>query len=1190
MAFTKYASLDAATVLDVKGTPTRQRTASLDKVADYHNYRTGDGYMYVRMRAISSRVNKNNDGWPTVELAGSPELFERHQSSDGGGFTIEASEGGEYGFATFMGKPHFVDHHNSDPKRARGVVVDAKFHMLGNSREAALDEYYSSDEVDAEHLPPCEVELLIEVDAKSFPKLAQAIQNGDIDGFSMGCDVEKSKCSHCGNEATSPDEYCSHIVMKGAQMKVESGKHKGKSRKSYENCYGIKFFEISAVFDPADETALTKEVRSSVTNEGMDKESEYQYVVKRGDKWVILQKGTGKVLSTHASQEEAEAAFRAMMANKHGNIHVAENPLPQSDHTTAPAEVDTLRQEQVCPVCFAPGTLVRTADGLVPIETVEIGDRVLTESGLFKPVKRLVETEFNGLLHAIDVKAASEPILATDNHPFKTLLATTHDRCMPARCSKAKSFTDTHRLGWAHAGHLTKDHYLVVNTPKEFHDLESIEIPAEFFGARRQGNGARRGPTAIPLTPEFLWAVGLYLAEGNSGSREITYSSHRNEVEYQQRIQDLFGSLGYGTRLDIRDSRPNSAWVHIHSSVLAEWFPRWLGEGCANKRIPAELINLPDDKVAHILRGILDGDGCEAFDTLHQTSSMLASQVVELSHRLMPAGNTATISRENTDGKKRAYNVQGASGSAIRLLEAPRRTLAYGKGKWEFEGYHLNRIRSVSQVPYWGSVYNLEIEDDPTYTVQNILVHNCGSDMDKETCDVCGFVEPPKHFDNPNLEKAKLRDEALEMGGGQTTVPEDADAENGAPAQGATQPGSFLQAEKAKKSGPPAGVMSSMRWEPKLNPKVAGKINQIERPVRPVSRPVTDEPNETVTSDPGHPVTSAFRTAQDMIQAAKRNQGEQMSTRVADAASGAPAVATPDKRVDVTGVGGVMEDSNDAASHADAQVNVMGTGGTGVEGVEADEHMTLPTASPDSNDSGFNHDKTTDDSGHTKTWGDGKGKFKQKSPVTTEHPYWVNENKWSSLSPEQRTAITLIAGDDKVWPPDEISGGSANQGVQPVDPVGKADKRVDVLEHVTSPANNSGPTKQWTGTGGNGVTRQQDPVTGDVIKSNGLPVGGQSMISAHMVTAMKLADTEIELGMLDKEYKYARIAELENWDTNVLRASLTAYTKVKTAGLNKTAAKSPMRLPSFKRATAAVDTQAPEPVDESDLDSALFSR
>jgi len=44
-----------------------------------------------------------------------------------------------------------------------------------------------------------------------------------------------------------------------------------------------------------------------------------KYIEKRGDSWVILQKGTGKVLSHHDSKEKAEASFRAMMQSKHGS-------------------------------------------------------------------------------------------------------------------------------------------------------------------------------------------------------------------------------------------------------------------------------------------------------------------------------------------------------------------------------------------------------------------------------------------------------------------------------------------------------------------------------------------------------------------------------------------------------------------------------------------------------------------------------------------------------------------------------------------------------------------------------------------------------------------------------------------------------------------------------------------------------
>lgn len=224
--FLKFAKAD---IIDVKHTRRKVVNPSLAKFGKFEDYQTDDGYLYVRVRAISSRVNKNHDGWPSEELKKS--------------------------YSTFLGKPIFVDHHNSDPKRARGVVVDAALHIEDDiEKTASLDPYYTS--APANHLPPTWIELLVEVDAKSFPKLAKAIINDDIDGVSMGANVERSVCSHCNNEATTPDQYCKHVQAKGAYFDYVGPDGQKTSKKAYEDCYDIGFFELSFVFDPADETAL----------------------------------------------------------------------------------------------------------------------------------------------------------------------------------------------------------------------------------------------------------------------------------------------------------------------------------------------------------------------------------------------------------------------------------------------------------------------------------------------------------------------------------------------------------------------------------------------------------------------------------------------------------------------------------------------------------------------------------------------------------------------------------------------------------------------------------------------------------------------------------------------------------------------------------------------------------------------
>src|SRR4051812_47284286 len=146
MSLTKYAATEG--VLEVKTSKERMPYtgdplpgAQLAKFAAMTDEPLDDegGYIYVRSRAISSRVNKNNDGWPSDELAKS--------------------------YRSFVGRPIFVDHKNDDPKRTRGVIVDSKLHVE-DEKTSALDPYYAT--APDNHKPATWVEILEEVDAQTF--------------------------------------------------------------------------------------------------------------------------------------------------------------------------------------------------------------------------------------------------------------------------------------------------------------------------------------------------------------------------------------------------------------------------------------------------------------------------------------------------------------------------------------------------------------------------------------------------------------------------------------------------------------------------------------------------------------------------------------------------------------------------------------------------------------------------------------------------------------------------------------------------------------------------------------------------------------------------------------------------------------------------------------------------------------
>lgn len=164
-----------------------------------------DGMYYISVRAISAIVNLNYDGWPSDEL--------------------EAS------YQTFIGKPVFIDHHSDDDQRARGIILDSEFIRT---------------EDDAW------VELLLEIDAQAFPLLAHELQTGGLDSVSMGAYVETIECSICGELTQENQNHCMHIPhMKGQMIGGEL---------VYEICRDITFYEISLVFDPADVTAIAKNI------------------------------------------------------------------------------------------------------------------------------------------------------------------------------------------------------------------------------------------------------------------------------------------------------------------------------------------------------------------------------------------------------------------------------------------------------------------------------------------------------------------------------------------------------------------------------------------------------------------------------------------------------------------------------------------------------------------------------------------------------------------------------------------------------------------------------------------------------------------------------------------------------------------------------------------------------------------
>ena len=427
-----------------------------------------------------------------------------------------------------------------------------------------------------------------------------------------------------------------------------------------------------------------------------------------------------------------------------------------------------------CPFCFVPGTLVSTETGFRPIEQIKVGERVLSGDGLYHPVLRVFERHYEGTLQSITSTVSTNPILATPEHPFLVMRGShgLTNTCGPnsncksfitrgngARTSTPKKHAsgkyqaraqlkgkervhlgmfDTleeahqaihryyengaipgHMLDWDESQNISKNNWLVSKWSDEIRDVDVVDIPQEYRKNTKLGK-QRLGSTQFIVDEEFLWMIGMYIAEGSHSKRSISFALHVKEKYFSSRLVSYFTKQGYHPVV-YKSKSTKGMVVAVNSATLAQWFPKWLGALCDSKHIPEELMKLPSNKAWAIIRGIHDGDGSKRENEITQTSEILALQLSELLHRV---GEQPLVSQyinhnltENGNKRKKAYRINWKE---TTLTHHNR------KGRWDYEGQLLAKVRKTEKIPkYSGPVYNLEVEGDHTYVVQGVVVHNC---------------------------------------------------------------------------------------------------------------------------------------------------------------------------------------------------------------------------------------------------------------------------------------------------------------------------------------------------------------------------------------------------------------------------------------------------------------------------------
>lgn len=335
--------------------------------------------------------------------------------------------------------------------------------------------------------------------------------------------------------------------------------------------------------------------------------------------------------------------------------------------------------------CFAKGSSVLTKVGYKDISEVEIGDLVMTHKNRWKEVITLFHKE--NFIYKVKAQGLVGTE-TTEEHPYLV--------SKMVRVNGKRVFS---KPDWVEVKDLKVGDFICY--PKILNENNHLN-----------------------LTLDEAYLIGRYIADGHTTMHNRTESGRENE-----RFYNLILSVGSHKIPNI----PIKHHLHKHTQSthrmvfsnkrLVNIVEEYCGRGAKNKVISPMLLELPKDLLERLICGLLEGDGSFK-DGIYSLTTVSKQLVMSLNLAVMKLyGVVGNITYTERPPKTVicGRTVNQSDTYTLRFTKEIRKQKHYH----ETEDYFLAPIKEVVATGSLKDVYNIEVEDDNSYTVNNCIVHNC---------------------------------------------------------------------------------------------------------------------------------------------------------------------------------------------------------------------------------------------------------------------------------------------------------------------------------------------------------------------------------------------------------------------------------------------------------------------------------
>ncbi len=386
-------------------------------------------------------------------------------------------------------------------------------------------------------------------------------------------------------------------------------------------------------------------------------------------------------------------------------------------------------------LCFPAGTLVRTSSGQVPIESISVGDTVLSHTGTLRAVKQTMQHTADGVVR---VRASGLPdVRATENHPFFVLRRDDVRTCKGS--ANGQRLRHTFEDGSSECRRCKK------NPKLEFQwaAAESLQVGDYLAVPASSAPGEDVAPARARL-------LGYYLGDGyilkqRTGKKKdgphrdmgFGFSAGLIEEEHIQRILHTVVEAGCSNEPRVYDAGcgRQAKIISVYDQTTAAWLEEYGGRTSRGKRLHDRVFGWSREAKLELVAGYVDTDG--SVDERGQTriGSVNRGLLLDVQRLLLTEGVVATVCFAGTitagfgQGTESWYLVLSTAQSQ-KLLGRSTKIQAVDV-TWEsprsffWGGYWLTPVTALELEEAPTPVFNISVDVDESYVAEGRAVHNC---------------------------------------------------------------------------------------------------------------------------------------------------------------------------------------------------------------------------------------------------------------------------------------------------------------------------------------------------------------------------------------------------------------------------------------------------------------------------------